>query len=70
LLQDRGSVRSLRVDCLGMSLLAVLQDFIEDQAARAAYEGADKRAIWVACHAADRNTDPRAGANGDCRAFQ
>ena len=52
-----------------MSLLAVLQDFVQDQAARAAYQGADQRAILVARHAADRNTDSCAGAHGDCRAI-
>ncbi|MGH9647449.1 MAG: hypothetical protein ACRD4E_11595 [Bryobacteraceae bacterium] len=40
-----------------MGLLAVLQDFVEDQAARAADERTDKRAILVARHASDRDAD-------------
>jgi len=53
-----------------MGLLAVLQYFVEDQAARTAYKSADQRTILVPRHAADGDADTRAGAHGDCRAFQ
>jgi hypothetical protein len=52
-----------------MSLLAVLQDFVEHQAARAADKGANQSAILVVRHAANRNADPGASADGDCRAL-
>jgi hypothetical protein len=69
LFQD-GTLRTRSINGLGMSLLAVLQDFVQDQAARASYEGADQRAVLAARHVADRNTNPCACADGDCRAFQ